>query len=158
MGYNLLSDEIRTKQIHCLWRHTQSVSLVHKEKKGGILYSAYPALSGGSRRWQRSMLPGKHGRQANSMSAHVLPPLAVNSKSKRKVNSLSPLGFEPVTFGMLVHLSDHSAKSHLRIQDILYHIGYQLTCRGNTQSNVARVLINILHIDLHTHWVAHKFF
>jgi hypothetical protein len=46
------------------------------------------------------------------MSAHVLPPLAVNSKSERKVNSLPPLGFEPVIFGMLAHLSDHSAKSH----------------------------------------------
>jgi hypothetical protein len=46
------------------------------------------------------------------MSAHILPPLTVNSKSERKVNSLSPLGFEPVIFRMLAHLSDHSAKSH----------------------------------------------
>jgi hypothetical protein len=46
------------------------------------------------------------------MSAHVLPPLAVNSKSEWKVNSLQLLGFEPVNFGMLAHLSDHSAKSH----------------------------------------------
>jgi hypothetical protein len=46
------------------------------------------------------------------MSAHVLPPLAVKSKSERKVNLLPPLGFEPVTFGMLTHLSDNSAKSH----------------------------------------------
>jgi hypothetical protein len=46
------------------------------------------------------------------MSAHVLPPLAVNNKSERKINSMPPLGFEPVTIGMLVHLSDHSAKSH----------------------------------------------
>jgi hypothetical protein len=46
------------------------------------------------------------------MSAHVLPPLAVNSNSERKVNSLPPLGFERVIFGMLVHLYDHSAKSH----------------------------------------------
>jgi hypothetical protein len=46
------------------------------------------------------------------MSAHVLPPLAVNSKSERKVNSLPPLGFELVIFGMLAHLSNHSAKSH----------------------------------------------
>jgi hypothetical protein len=42
----------------------------------------------------------------------TLPPLAVNSKSERKVNSLPPLGFEPVIFGTLAHLSDHSAKSH----------------------------------------------
>jgi hypothetical protein len=48
------------------------------------------------------------------MSAHVLPPLAVNSKSERKVNSLPPLEFEPVIFRMLAHLSDHSAKSHPR--------------------------------------------
>jgi hypothetical protein len=52
------------------------------------------------------------GRQANSMSAHVLPPLAVNSKSERKIISLPPLEFEPVIFGMPAHLSDHSAKSH----------------------------------------------
>jgi hypothetical protein len=43
------------------------------------------------------------------MSPHVLPPFAVNSKSEQKVNSLP---FEPVIFGMLAHLSDHSAKSH----------------------------------------------
>jgi hypothetical protein len=46
------------------------------------------------------------------MSAHVLPPFAVNSKSECKVNSLPPLGFEPVIFGKLAHLSDHSAKSY----------------------------------------------
>jgi hypothetical protein len=46
------------------------------------------------------------------MSAHVLPPLAVNSKSERKVDSLPPLGFELVIIGMLAHLSHHSTKSH----------------------------------------------
>jgi hypothetical protein len=46
------------------------------------------------------------------MSARVLPPLTVNSKSERKVNSLPPLGFELVIFEMLAHLSNHSAKSH----------------------------------------------
>jgi hypothetical protein len=46
------------------------------------------------------------------MSDHVLPPLTVNSKSERKVNSLPLLEFEPVIFGMLAHLSNHSAKSH----------------------------------------------
>jgi hypothetical protein len=46
------------------------------------------------------------------MSAHVLPPLAVNNKSERKVNLLPPLGFEPVISGVLVHFSNHSAKSH----------------------------------------------
>jgi hypothetical protein len=46
------------------------------------------------------------------MSAHVLPPLAVNSKSERKVNSMPLLGLKLVIFGMLAHLSDHSAKSH----------------------------------------------
>jgi hypothetical protein len=58
----------------------------------------------------RVCYPGS--RQANSMSTHVLLPLAVNSKSEQKVNSLPPLGFEPVLFRMLAHLSDHSAKSH----------------------------------------------
>jgi hypothetical protein len=33
-------------------------------------------------------------------------------EEERKVNSLPPLGFEPVIFGMLAHLSNHSAKSH----------------------------------------------
>jgi hypothetical protein len=46
------------------------------------------------------------------MSAHVLPPLAVNSKSEQKVKSLPPLGFESAIFGMLAHLSNHSAKSY----------------------------------------------
>jgi hypothetical protein len=45
-------------------------------------------------------------RQATTMSAHVLLLFAVNSKSKRRVDSLPPLGFEPATFGMLSHLSD----------------------------------------------------
>jgi hypothetical protein len=49
----------------------------------------------------------------------VLPPLAVNSKSERKVNSLPPLGFEPVIFGMLAHHFNHSAKSHQRIFRLL---------------------------------------
>jgi hypothetical protein len=46
------------------------------------------------------------------MSAHVLPPLVVNSKSERKVHSLPPLGFELLIIGMLAHLSNHSTKSH----------------------------------------------
>jgi hypothetical protein len=46
------------------------------------------------------------------MSAHVLLPLAVNSKSEQKVDLLPPLTFKPATFGTLAHLSDHSAKSH----------------------------------------------
>jgi hypothetical protein len=51
-----------------------------------------------------------HSRQAYAMSAHVLLHLSVNSTSERTVNSMSPLGFEPVIFGMLAHLylSDHS--------------------------------------------------
>jgi hypothetical protein len=56
------------------------------------------------------------------MSAHVLLPLAVNSKSERKVYSLPPLGFEPVIFGMLAHLSDHSAKSYPLEVDIILEI------------------------------------
>jgi hypothetical protein len=47
------------------------------------------------------------------MSAHVLLPLAVNSKSERKVDSLPPLGLEPVTLGTVAHLSNRSAQSHL---------------------------------------------
>jgi hypothetical protein len=58
------------------------------------------------------VLPGQQNRQANSISAHVRLPLAVNSKSERYVNSLPLLEFEPAIFRMLVHLSDRSAKSH----------------------------------------------
>jgi hypothetical protein len=46
------------------------------------------------------------------MSAQVLLPLRVNSKSEQNVNSLPQLGFEPVVFGMLAPLCDHLAKSH----------------------------------------------
>jgi hypothetical protein len=35
--------------------------------------------------------------------------LSQNSKSERGVDSLPPLRFEPITIGMLVHLSDRSA-------------------------------------------------
>jgi hypothetical protein len=40
-------------------------------------------------------------------------PLPVKSKSEQKVDSLPPLGLEPVTFGTQVHLSDRSAKTTL---------------------------------------------
>jgi hypothetical protein len=56
---------------------------------------------------------------------HVLLPLAVNSKSERKVDSLLPLEFEPVTFGMLAYLSDRSAKFHplyKRFRDSLFNM------------------------------------
>jgi hypothetical protein len=53
------------------------------------------------------------------MGAYVLLPLAVNSKSERKVNSLPSLGFEPVIFGMLAHLSDNFSQSHLNVCLIL---------------------------------------
>jgi hypothetical protein len=50
-------------------------------------------------------------QQATTVGAHVLLPLAVNSKSVRKVDSLPPLGFNPATFGMQAHISHRSAKS-----------------------------------------------
>jgi hypothetical protein len=46
------------------------------------------------------------------MGAHVRLPLAVNSKSERKVGLLPQQGLEPATIGTLAHLDDHSAKSH----------------------------------------------
>jgi hypothetical protein len=61
------------------------------------------------------------------MTAHVLPPLAVNSKSEQKVNLLPSLGFEPVNFEMLAHLSDHSAKCSLL--QLLYCNTCSSTCR-----------------------------
>jgi hypothetical protein len=62
----------------------------------------------------------------------VQPPLAVNSKSERKVNSLPPLEFELVIIGMLAHLSNHSTKSQVLIQHFRFFesftIGTQLRC------------------------------
>jgi hypothetical protein len=52
------------------------------------------------------------------MSAYILLlPLAVNSKSEGKVDSLPPLGLEPAsaTFGTLAHLSDCSATFPLNV-------------------------------------------
>jgi hypothetical protein len=66
------------------------------------------------------------------MSAHVLPPLAVQSKSEWKVNSLPPLGFEPVTFGMITHLSDHSAKP-LSLEVIQKTLIYSQSNKTNKQ-------------------------
>jgi hypothetical protein len=56
--------------------------------------------------------PTQPFRAALGAESNVLPPLAVNSKSERKVNSLPPLEFELVIIGMLAHLSNHSTKSH----------------------------------------------
>jgi hypothetical protein len=47
-----------------------------------------------------------------TMGTNVLLPLAVNSKSEQKVDSLPLLGLKPMTFGTQGHLSDRSAKSH----------------------------------------------
>jgi hypothetical protein len=50
--------------------------------KWGDLYSAYSALSGGSRHLEQSVLSRQHSRQATTMGAYVLLPLAVNSESE----------------------------------------------------------------------------
>jgi hypothetical protein len=42
----------------------------------------------------------------------VLLPLAVNSKSAEKVDSLPLLGLNPAIFSTPVHRSDHTAKSY----------------------------------------------
>jgi hypothetical protein len=47
---------------------------------------------------------------------------SMNSKSERKVALLPLLGLEPATFGMLAHLSDHSAKSHPLLYQVSMHI------------------------------------
>jgi hypothetical protein len=49
------------------------------------------------------------------MGAHALLPLAVISKSERKVDSLSQLELELETFGTQAHLSDRWAKSLYRM-------------------------------------------
>jgi hypothetical protein len=67
------------------------------------------------------------------MSAHILPPLAVNNKSERKVNSLPPLGFELVIFGMLAYLSNHSAKSHVLVAGLRGAVAFALAiCTTDT--------------------------
>jgi hypothetical protein len=59
------------------------------KNKFGDLYSAYPSLPSGSRRCEQSVVPII---QANSTRrAHVLLPLALNSKSERRVNALPPM-------------------------------------------------------------------
>jgi hypothetical protein len=84
------------------------------------------------------------------MSTHVLPPL--NNKLERKVNSLPPLGFEPVIFGMLAHLSNHSAKSHHKSTRSFLHI--LLICLQLTQifsaSRVKKVRMAITYV---TFWI-----
>jgi hypothetical protein len=59
------------------------------------------------------------------MGAHILLPVAVNSKSEQKVKSslLPPLGLELATFGTLVRLFDRSAKSHHVGADVTIHDG-----------------------------------
>jgi hypothetical protein len=52
------------------------------------LYSAYPALPGGSRRWEQSLLPGWNSRQATTMGAHVLLPLAGISGNENVIRAL----------------------------------------------------------------------
>jgi hypothetical protein len=78
-----------------------------KINKFGDLYSAYPALLGGSRRWEQSVTVLHSSRQATTIGPHI--PLAVNSKSERKADLLPPLGLKPATFTTLAHLS---AKFH----------------------------------------------
>jgi hypothetical protein len=75
-------------------------------------------------------------------SAHVLPPLAVNSKSERKVNSLPPLGFELVIIGMLAHLSNHSTKSHPQCS---HHIFLTLKFRDSSFTFAPRSLFTLSH-------------
>jgi hypothetical protein len=58
---------------------------------GLYIFSAYPSLSALGAE-SKVCYPGNTADR----QAHVLPPLAVNSKSEWKVNSLPPLGFEPV--------------------------------------------------------------
>jgi hypothetical protein len=50
--------------------------------------------------------------QATTIGAHVLLPLAIDNKSKQKVDSLPLLEGEPSTFCMQGHLADSSSKSH----------------------------------------------
>jgi hypothetical protein len=64
-----------------------------KKKKGGICIPptqpSWAALGAESRVC--------YSRQATTTGAHILLPLAVNSKSERKDDSLPLLGFEPAT-------------------------------------------------------------
>jgi hypothetical protein len=55
--------------------------------------------------YQNSLLKTIHSRQAITIGAHVLLPLAVYSKSERKENSMPPLGFEPASFATLATLN-----------------------------------------------------
>jgi hypothetical protein len=57
--------------------------------KVGDLYSAYPALLGGSKALSAECVTWvKHSRRSTTIGAHVLLPFAVNSTSERKLNAL----------------------------------------------------------------------
>jgi hypothetical protein len=57
------------------------------------------------------------------MGAHVQLPLAVNSKSEQKVDSLPLLGLKPATLDPQAHLSDRSANSHPQIDKRTIWVG-----------------------------------
>jgi hypothetical protein len=58
------------------------------------------------------LLAPLHSRQATTVGAHVLLPLAVDSKLERKVDSTTA-GIQTNNFSTQAHLSDFSVKCHL---------------------------------------------
>jgi hypothetical protein len=58
----------------------------------------------------RVCYPGNTTDHQPQWAFTVLLPLAVNSKSERKVDSLPPLRLVSATFGTPAHFSDRSAK------------------------------------------------
>jgi hypothetical protein len=80
------------------------------------------------------------------MGTHVLPPLAVNSKSERKVDSMPSIAGTQ-TFGTLAHLSDRSAKSHPWIRVGLLEVSYEVERvqhQQNTNTNLQWIDIALL--------------
>jgi hypothetical protein len=85
-------------------------------KKKGNFYSAYPCPSG--RLWAlRAECVTRVTRKTEKLNKERSRTTTScrQQQTKRKVNSLLPLGFEPVSFGMLAHLSNDSAVPLCRV-------------------------------------------
>jgi hypothetical protein len=98
---------------HCPRLHCLLPGFVVKKKRGGDLYSAYPALPGRSRRWAEYFT--RVTRQTGKLNERSR---TATSRSQQQIRTESEF---TDTAGIRIcyrceaywaHLSDHSAKSH----------------------------------------------
>jgi hypothetical protein len=81
----------------------------NNKNKVGDLYSVYPALPGGSRRWEQSVLTGILRQTGNRNECYLSHSTAYQNERLLYCHRWDSL---QETFGMLAHLPDQSAKSH----------------------------------------------